>query len=113
MVTDHKGNKFNTEKEMCEYWGVNYDMYRSGKRSNWELEECLRIVPHISLNNKRIIHTYLTNNLYLKKLHYINGIIYCECILDNNPIVIHSEVVRSICREYNTNRILSNKNKVA
>ena len=29
MITDHLGNKFETIKEMSEYWGVNYSTLRA------------------------------------------------------------------------------------
>ena len=110
-VYDHKGNKFKSIKDMCEYWNIDYVRYKERKYRGYSLEECLGIIPYISLDNKRIVHTYLTYNLYLERIISIDNILYCECILDNNPVVLHEDIVRNICREYNTNKILSSKKR--
>ena len=105
LIYDHKGNKFNSEKEMCDYWGINYNVYHIRKQKGWILEECLNIIPHISLGNKYICGIYLTDNLYLERIKDINSILYCECLIDNNPIILSKPVVEDICRKYNMERI--------
>lgn len=41
-ATDHKGNRFNTVREMMEYWGIDTpDLYYARKRHGWTLEERL------------------------------------------------------------------------
>ena len=41
-VTDHLGNKFNTIKEMCEYWGVPYITFNKRMRKfKWTLDRAL------------------------------------------------------------------------
>lgn len=41
QVTDHRGNVFKTKKEMCDYWNVDYDKYRSRQHQGWTIEQCL------------------------------------------------------------------------
>ena len=41
MVTDHLGNKFKTQKEMYEHWGVPKNTFRKRKNKGLSLEECL------------------------------------------------------------------------
>ena len=41
MYYDHKGNAFNTGREMCNYWGIPYHRYLSGKKSGKDLCEIL------------------------------------------------------------------------
>ena len=38
---DHLGNKFNSEREMCKYWGISYNTYRARKSGGWSLEKAL------------------------------------------------------------------------
>lgn len=40
-VSDHLGNEFSSQKEMCEYWKVNATTFRNRKRKGWSLEEAL------------------------------------------------------------------------
>lgn len=40
-VTDHLGNEYNSIKEMCEYYGITDDVYRTRMRRKWTLERIL------------------------------------------------------------------------
>ena len=102
---DTIGNKFKNQKEMCDYWGIDIIVYRGRKRNGWRLEQCLGIVPR--LHEYTPNNTYLTNNLFLINIINVDDQIYCNCILDDNPILLHQTIVENICREYNT------KNKYA
>lgn len=42
-IEDHKGNKFETIIDMCEYWGISVDLYRSRKLYGWDLKDILEI----------------------------------------------------------------------
>ena len=41
MVSDHKGNTFETEKDMCEYYNVSPGTFSARKFYGWSVEECL------------------------------------------------------------------------
>lgn len=41
FVTDHTGNEFKNEREMCAYWKVNYNTFRNRKSKGYPLIECL------------------------------------------------------------------------
>ena len=41
MPTDHKGNKFTSNIEMCEYWGINVNTFYSRIRYGYSLEDSL------------------------------------------------------------------------
>ncbi|MCR5117119.1 MAG: hypothetical protein K6A97_06390 [Lachnospiraceae bacterium] len=40
-ICDHKGNKFNSQKEMCEFWGIDKDAFSKRLDSGWTLEDAL------------------------------------------------------------------------
>lgn len=42
-VCDHEGNKFQTIKAMCEFWGVNYHTYRYRRSKRLTLELALTL----------------------------------------------------------------------
>ena len=39
--TDHTGRKFNSIKEMCNYWNIPYKVYNSRRRLGWTLKDIL------------------------------------------------------------------------
>jgi hypothetical protein len=39
--TDHLGNKFDSQKEMCQHWGINIGTFRQRQKLNWSLKESL------------------------------------------------------------------------
>ena len=103
-VYDHKGNKFKSEREMCKFWNIDCKLYFSRKYLNWPLEECLGLLPHISIDNHYLSEIYLTDNLYLEKIisdDYDIDDIYCLCRIDNNPVILHKNIVLDICKKYN------------
>lgn len=40
-VTDHLGNEYQTEMEMCKYWGINHNTFTTRRRLGWSLERSL------------------------------------------------------------------------
>ena len=40
-VTDYKGNKFKSKKEMCKAYGINYSTFKSRMRLGWALKDAL------------------------------------------------------------------------
>ena len=38
---DHKGNKFNTLKEMCAYWNIGVTTYQHRRNRGWSMEKSL------------------------------------------------------------------------
>lgn len=38
---DHLGNKFSSEKKMCEFWHISYCTYRKRIKSRWSLKDAL------------------------------------------------------------------------
>lgn len=40
-IIDHEGNKFNSQKEMCEYWKIDKDAFSKRLDSGWTLEDAL------------------------------------------------------------------------
>lgn len=40
-IKDHLGNKFNTIKEMCNYWGISQNLYTDRVSRGWSLEKSL------------------------------------------------------------------------
>lgn len=38
-IKDYLGNKFPTEKAMCDHWNIPYDTYKSRRKSQWSLEK--------------------------------------------------------------------------
>ena len=40
-IYDHLGNKFDSEKEMCKCWNINYNTYANRKSRGYTIEECL------------------------------------------------------------------------
>lgn len=41
IITDHLGNVFKSESEMCKYWNIKYSAYHNRKRKGVTLEEAL------------------------------------------------------------------------
>lgn len=39
--TDHLGNIFESEKDMCNYWNIKYETYKSRINRGWSIEEAL------------------------------------------------------------------------
>ncbi|PKM53161.1 MAG: hypothetical protein CVV00_13680, partial [Firmicutes bacterium HGW-Firmicutes-5] len=42
-VVDHLGRKFDTEKDMCAYWGIKSYIFKDRIKEGWSLEEALTI----------------------------------------------------------------------
>ncbi len=61
MVTDHLGNSFNSEREMCKYWGVGVATYRYRINHNWSKELSLTGTPRQSDNNSKKCYDHLGN----------------------------------------------------
>ena len=40
-VTDHNGNKFDSKKQMCDYYGVGVSLFNYRLKHGWSLEEAL------------------------------------------------------------------------
>lgn len=38
---DHLGNKFSSQKEMCEYWDIPQSVFSARKAARWTVEKCL------------------------------------------------------------------------
>lgn len=45
-VEDHLGNKFKSQKEMCEYWGISQSVYSGRVAANWTTERALTTPVH-------------------------------------------------------------------
>ena len=53
LVEDHLGNKFNSVKEMIEYWGVSTPfLFYLRKKKGCSLEECLTGIQHPAYDHK-------------------------------------------------------------
>ena len=102
QCTDHLGNTFKSIKEKCNYWGVTNRIYSKRINKGWLEEEALGIIPHFPLY--RSSNRQVTDNLYI--VSYIDN--YCNCIYNNESIILHESIVKDICRKYNENRILKN-----
>lgn len=40
---DHKGNRFRTEKEMCDFYNIKYRTYLHRKKEGWETKDILEL----------------------------------------------------------------------
>ena len=109
--TDHDGRPFESVIEKCEYYGIPVYVYHSRKRRGWLEEEALGIVPRLPLGSHS--NSQVTDNLYIVSCKDINGSIYCNCIYNGNSIILHEDIIRDICRQYNENRILKKGEKYA
>ena len=41
QCVDHLGNKFDSEKEMCQYWNIKPQTFRERQKRSWSLEKSL------------------------------------------------------------------------
>lgn len=98
---------FSSEKEICKYYNRSIGAYASMKmyNKNYSTEICLGIIPNLKVRNHHILHTYLTDTLYLEKIFEKDNKIYCECKDNEQDVILNKEVVENICREYNLNKI--------
>lgn len=55
LKEDHLGNKFNSEREMAEYWGISYNTYRARKSGGWSLEKALTTPVRVFWSNKECV----------------------------------------------------------
>lgn len=99
------GRYFSSETKMCEYYNICTTTYFRMRNKNYSAEICLGIIPNLKIRNSHILHTYLTNTLYLEKVFEKDNKIYCECKDNGEDVVLSKEVVENICREYNLNKI--------
>lgn len=53
-IEDHKGNKFETIIDMCKYWGISVDLYRSRRAYGWSLRDALEV--HDKLRKESVDH---------------------------------------------------------
>ena len=51
MIKDHLGNEFNTQKEMCKYYGVSTTTFRERIKKGWSLKEALTRSTNKGENN--------------------------------------------------------------
>lgn len=64
-VEDHLGNKFNTYKEMCEYWGIKYHVFKY-RIQNWDLQRALE-TPIREKDSSLVVKDHLGNRFKNKR----------------------------------------------
>lgn len=56
-IKDHTGVKFNSVKEMCEHWGVSYNLFTNRIHNGWDMQKALTY-EKVSTNKKMCVdHT--------------------------------------------------------
>lgn len=70
-VEDHKGNKFNSKKEMYTYWGINDAVFTTRSRNGWELKDILETpIGQTNPNPIKNIVDHLGNKFRTKREMY-------------------------------------------
>lgn len=62
MITDHLGNNFKTQKEMCEYWHIETNTYKARIRSKWPIEDALTVPKNGKRRNISEKETHVTDH---------------------------------------------------
>ena len=44
-MKDHNGTNFKDEKELCKYWGIDYEVYQKSKDGGQNMGPCLSGEP--------------------------------------------------------------------
>lgn len=42
-ITDHEGNRFQTEEEMCQHWGISCNTYKGRRSTGWDMKSALTV----------------------------------------------------------------------
>lgn len=54
VTQDHKGKHFESQKEMCEYYGISTKLFSERRRKGWSLEKCLRSPKPIKKPSEKV-----------------------------------------------------------
>ena len=49
---DHLGNKFDSQRKMCQHWNINAETFRDRQNRGWSLLESLGIIPRLKVKNR-------------------------------------------------------------
>ena len=93
-IIDHNGNKFNTMKEMCKYWNINYILYKTRRRQNIPMKKALL---SIDLRDNHLCSAKINDNFIIE--HKITDEWY-SCIINNNKIILNENALIDKILEY-------------
>lgn len=89
--TDHLGNTFANQAEMCNYWNIDRFTYYSCRQDNLSIIEAIEFIPRI---NQKISHW--TFNTKFQIIQHIENQ-YFLCIFDNHETIMHYDKIIEYC----------------